>query len=71
MEGRRSQDRGTAGGRGSSCGRGVRQVQGPAQESREERGTTVEPQPRPQAEGGDHMATAIQQMTNILARLVE
>ncbi|CDP17653.1 unnamed protein product [Coffea canephora] len=40
-------------------------------EPREERGETVEPQPGPRVERGDQVATTIQQMTNILARLVE
>ena len=67
MEGRRSQGRGTIRGCGSSRGRGTRQAQEPVRESREERGETVEPQPGPQAVRGDQVATAIQQMTNILA----
>mgnify|MGYP004722005523 CR=1 FL=1 len=63
MEDRRSQDHGTTRERGSSRSRGARQAQ--------ERGITVESQPGPQAEGEDQVATTIQQMTNILARLVE
>ena len=52
MEGRRSQRRGTTRGHGSSRGRGTRQAQEPVQESREERGETVEAQLGPRAEGG-------------------
>ena len=68
MEGRRSQARGTNRGRGPSRGRGGRQAQEPVREPREEGEATIEPQPGPQAVGGDQVATAIQQMTNILAR---
>nr|XP_027124258.1 uncharacterized protein LOC113740948 [Coffea arabica] len=50
---------------------GFSQAQEPVREPREERGETVEPQPGPRAEGRDQVATAIQQITNILARLVE
>ena len=64
MEGRRSQERGTSQGRSMSHRRGVRQVQEP----REERDVMAEQQPEPRAEGGDQVATPIQQMTNILAR---
>ena len=71
MKGRRSQDQGATRGRGSNRGRGGRQAQEPVQELRGERNGIVEPQPGPRAEGGDQVATAIQQMTNILARLVE
>ncbi|XP_071921801.1 uncharacterized protein [Coffea arabica] len=71
MEGRRSQDQGATRGRGSNRQRGGRQAQEPVQESRGERSGTAEPQPGPRVEGGDQVATAIQQMTNILARLVE
>ena len=67
MEGRRSQDQGATRGRGSNRGRGGRQTQEPMQEPRGKRGETV----RPWIERRDHVATAIQQMTNILARLVE
>ena len=60
-EGRRSR------GRGASRARGVRQ----AQEPREERETAAEQDREPRVETGDQVATAIQQMTNILARLVD
>ena len=59
MKGRRSRGRGR--------GRGTKR----AQEPREERETTVEREQGPRVEAGDQMATAIQQMTNILARLVD
>ena len=59
MEGRRSRGRGR--------GRGVKR----AQELREERETSVEQRQGPRVEAGDQMATAVQQMTNILARLVD
>ena len=65
MEGRRSQ------GRGTSRRRGARRVQEPVQEPREERGATAEQQPELKVEGEDQIATAIQQITNILTRLVE
>ncbi|XP_027150344.1 uncharacterized protein LOC113750581 [Coffea eugenioides] len=71
MEGRRNQRYGTTRGRGSNRSRGARQAQELVWESREERGETVEPQSRRRTEGEDQVATAIQQMTNILARLVE
>ena len=71
MEGRRSQDQEATRGRGSHRGRGGKQTQGPTQEPRGERGETSGPQPEPQVIGGDQVATAIQQMTNIFARLVE
>ena len=71
MEGRRSQDQEATRGRGSNRGPGDRQAQEPGQEPRGERSGTAEPQPGPRAEGGDQVATAIQQMTNILARLVD
>ena len=67
MEGRWNQGRETSRGRGPNRGRGVRQVQ----ESKEERDATAEQQLEPRVEGGDQVATAIQQMTNILARLEE
>ncbi|XP_027157100.1 uncharacterized protein LOC113758443 [Coffea eugenioides] len=57
--------------RGSRRGREGEQVQEPVPEPREEREAAVEQQPEPQNAGGDQVATAIQQMTNILARLVE
>ena len=59
MEGRRSQGRGR--------GRGTKR----AQEPREEREIRVEQEQGPRVEAGDQMATAMQQMTNILARLVD
>ena len=59
MKGRRSRGRGR--------GRGTKR----AQEPREERETTAEQEQGPRVEAGDQMATAIQQMTNILARLVD
>ena len=71
MEGRRSQDQGVSRGRGSNRGRRGRQAQEPVQEPRGERSGTAEPQLGPRAEWGDQVATAIQQMTNILTRLVE
>ena len=71
MEGRRSQGHGTSRGRSSNRGHGARRVQEQIQKPREERGATVEPQPGFRGEGEDQVATAIQQMTNILARLVE
>ena len=62
MEGRRSQGRGTSRERGSNRGRRAKQVQ----ESREEKDAIAEQQPESRAEGGDQVAIAIQQMTNIL-----
>ena len=59
MDGRRSRGRGR--------GRGNKR----AQEPREERETTAAQEQGPRVEAGDQMATAIQQMTNILARLVD
>ena len=41
------------------------------QEPRGERSGIIETQRGPRVEGGDQVATAIQQMTNILTRLVE
>ncbi|XP_027150293.1 UDP-glycosyltransferase 71E1-like [Coffea eugenioides] len=61
MEGRRSR------GCGASRGRGVRQ----AQEPRNERETAAKQDCGPRVEAGDQVATAIQQMTNILTRLVD
>ncbi|XP_071929077.1 uncharacterized protein [Coffea arabica] len=59
MDGRRSRGRGR--------GRGNKR----AQEPREERETTAAQEQGPRVEPGDQMATAIQQMTNILTRLVD
>ena len=59
MEGRRS--------RGRRRGRGTKR----AQEPKEERETLAKQEHGPRIEIGDQMATAIQQMTNILARLVD
>ena len=61
MEGRRSR------GRGVSRGRGTRQTQEP----RKERETVTGQERGPRVEAGDQVATAIQQMTNILERLVD
>ena len=61
MEGRRSH------GRGASRGRGVRQ----SQEPRNKREIVAEQDRRPRIEAGDQVATAIQQMTTILAGLGE
>ena len=54
-------------GRRVSRGRGSRQVQEP----REEKGAAAEQQHEPRAEVGERVAMAIQQMTDILASLVE
>ena len=61
MEGRRSY------GRGVDRGRVARQ----SQEPRNERETAAEQDRGPRVKVGDQVATAIQQITNILARLVE
>ncbi|XP_071924797.1 uncharacterized protein [Coffea arabica] len=71
MEDKRSRTKKTNRERGSRRGREGEQVQEPVPEPIEEREAAVEQQPEPQTAGGDQVATAIQQMTNILTRLVE
>ncbi|XP_071939113.1 uncharacterized protein [Coffea arabica] len=71
MEDKRSRTKKTNRERGSRRGREGEQVQEPVPEPIEEREAAVEQQPEPQTTGEDQVATAIQQMTNILTRLVE
>ncbi|XP_071914134.1 uncharacterized protein [Coffea arabica] len=71
MEDKRSQTKKANRERGSRQDHEGEQVQEPVPEPREEREAAVEQQPEPQTAGGDQVATVIQQMTNILARLVE